>query len=107
MKSNSTVPKKGKKGKNASASIPAEVQNLDHSQPIKQLIALGKEKGFLTIEEINNGLPSGETNPERMDEVFTILSDMNIEVNENAGTVGLSKIAPQVEEEESADGQQA
>src|SRR5262245_35101677 len=48
--------------------------------PIKKLIAQGKESGFLTYEEINRRLPEGAINGEELDELFGTLEEMGIEV---------------------------
>ena len=77
----------------ALAEIPPSVEALDQSKVIKQLIANGKEKGFLTLDEINDALPPGESNAEQLDEIFMILSEMNIEVIDSAGNVSLAKAA--------------
>ena len=47
---------------------------------LKKLIALGKEKGRLTYEEVNNLLPEEMTSSEEIDEVLTILGNENIEI---------------------------
>jgi RNA polymerase primary sigma factor len=80
--------------------LPASVEASDQSKVIKQLIANGKEKGFLTLDEINDALPSGESNAEQLDEIFMILSEMSIEVIDSAGNVSLAKAAAPSEEEE-------
>jgi RNA polymerase primary sigma factor len=92
---------KGKGGKSATYEIPASVDALDQSKVIKQLIANGKEKGFLTLDEINDALPPGESsNAEQLDEIFMILSEMNIEVIDSAGNLSLAKAAAPTEDEE-------
>ncbi|MCZ6554020.1 MAG: RNA polymerase sigma factor region1.1 domain-containing protein, partial [SAR324 cluster bacterium] len=58
--------------KNAKA-IAAAIEALDQSKAIKQMIAAGKAKGSLTLDEINKALPAGEAHPEKMDEIFVIL----------------------------------
>ena len=47
---------------------------------LKKLIALGKEKGRLTYEEVNNILPEDVTSSEEIDEILTILGNENIEI---------------------------
>jgi RNA polymerase primary sigma factor len=96
-------PKDGHKPKakaNQPIELPASVEALDQSKVIKQLITNGKEKGFLTLDEINDALPSGESNPEQLDEIFMILSEMTIEVIDSAGNVSLAKAAAPSEDEE-------
>ncbi len=47
---------------------------------IQQLIHLGKEKGFLTYEEVNDALPDDLTSPEQLDDVLSMFDEMDIEV---------------------------
>jgi RNA polymerase primary sigma factor len=49
-------------------------------EEIKALIALGKKKGYLTYDEIMSQLPEDESSPERFDEIFRALGEMDIEV---------------------------
>ncbi len=100
MKSPANPPNKRHKPKDSGTEMPLAVEALDQSKVIKQLIATGKEKGLLTLDEINDALPSGDSNPEQLDEIFLILSEMNIEVIDNAGNVSLAKATTTNEEEE-------
>lgn len=47
---------------------------------IRQLIILGKEKGYLLYDELNNMLPAGLTSSEELDELFSVLGSAGIEV---------------------------
>ncbi len=49
---------------------------------VKDLLARGKEAGFLTSEEITGTLASTEFGPEQMEQVLSILNDEGIEVLE-------------------------
>ncbi len=53
---------------------------LRNRKEVKVLIAIGSQKGFLTYEEINDGLPQDIVETERIEEVLTILSEENIKV---------------------------
>jgi len=61
----------------------------DQQIAIKNLIATGKEKGFLTVDEINDALPEGESIAESMEEIVTLLSDMSIELMDGNKAVPL------------------
>ncbi len=54
---------------------------------IEQLISLGKEKGFLTYDDINRLLPSHVTSSEEIDDVLVMLTAQQIDVvdSEDAG----------------------
>ena len=47
---------------------------------VEQLISMGKEKGYLTFEEVNDALPSTMVSPDQLDDVMTMFGDMDIEV---------------------------
>ncbi len=51
---------------------------------IKQLIARGKEQGFLTYAEVNDHLPSDIVDPEQIDDIIGVINDMGINVLEHA-----------------------
>ena len=80
------------KGKSVQISEAASqaIESMDQSKVIKELIATGKEKGFLTIDEINDALPDGETTTDQMDEIFLVFTEMSIEVIDGAGPVKIA-----------------
>jgi RNA polymerase primary sigma factor len=47
---------------------------------VKQIIGLGKEKGFLTFDEINDILPEEMSSPEFVDEILMLLAQLKIDV---------------------------
>ena len=52
---------------------------------VKQLIAIGKEKGFLLYDEIYEVLPEEVTSlPEELDEIYIRFNDLGIDVVEDA-----------------------
>ena len=50
---------------------------------VKELIAEGREKGFITIDEINENLGSETPSAEQLEKIFSIFSEMDIEVVDN------------------------
>jgi len=54
--------------------------NKKRAREISELIALGKEKGHLTFEEVNNILPVDIVSSEEIDEILGILGDENIKL---------------------------
>ncbi|MGH8507687.1 MAG: RNA polymerase sigma factor RpoD [Gammaproteobacteria bacterium] len=56
----------------------------DERSQIKQLIAKGKEQGFLTYHEVNDHLPEGIVDPEQIEDIIGMITDMGIEVHETA-----------------------
>jgi RNA polymerase primary sigma factor len=49
---------------------------------IQRLVALGRERGFLTYDELNEILPEEIVVSNRLEEVFSLLSEAMIEVTE-------------------------
>ena len=56
---------------------PVDPQN---QQKIEELVAIAKEQGYLTYEEINEVLPMSFDSPEQIDQVLIFLSGMDIQV---------------------------
>jgi RNA polymerase primary sigma factor len=50
---------------------------------VKKMIKLAKKRGYVTIDELNAVLPSEETDPDRIEDVNAMLSDMGINVVED------------------------
>src|SRR5262249_18918455 len=51
---------------------------------LKALIESGKEKGFLTYDQVNDFLPDDDTNPEKIDQILILLEDQGIELIEES-----------------------
>ncbi|MEM7401301.1 MAG: RNA polymerase sigma factor RpoD [Pseudomonadota bacterium] len=56
----------------------------EQQSSIKQLIAKGKEQGYLTYAEVNDHLPSGIVDPEQIEDIVSMINDMGIKVHEQA-----------------------
>ncbi len=51
---------------------------------LKELIAKGKDQGFLTYAEVNDHLPDGIVEPEQIEDIIRMINDMGIKVHESA-----------------------
>ena len=60
-----------------SAAQPVEKKNM---KEVKKLIDLGKEKGYLTYDDVNDMLPAEVVSPDQIDDVMSIFGEMEIEV---------------------------
>jgi len=49
-------------------------------EDIKRLISVGKEKGYLTYDEVNEALPDDLVSPEKLDDMMMIFDEMDIEI---------------------------
>lgn len=54
----------------------------DTTDQVAKLLDMGKEKGFLTYEEMNDILPPDVICPEQIDDLMTMLGNINVEVVE-------------------------
>ncbi len=66
---------------------PAEVESdttvLDTpSAAVKRLIAKGKERGYITFDELNAVLPAEQNSSEQIEDIMSMLSEMGIQVVE-------------------------
>ena len=52
----------------------------DKYDEVRQLITLGKEKGYLLYEEVNEMLPSEVSSPDELDDIFSMFGQMGIEI---------------------------
>ena len=57
-------------------SLPKDFSDSD----LQNLISLGKRRGFITYEEVNNLLPRNIVSTERLDDMMSMFSDLDIEV---------------------------
>ena len=51
-----------------------------HQQKIEELVAIAKEQGYITYEEINETLPMSFDSPEQIDQILIFLSGMDIQI---------------------------
>ncbi len=65
-----------------------EKQKVDE---VKKLISIGKEKGFLTFDEVNDLLPSDVYSSEQIDELLMMFGEMDIEVVDSQQNIKISK----------------
>ena len=62
----------------------SENQLLDEAgQAVKKLIVKGKERGYVTYDEVNQILPPDTTSSEQIEDVMAALSEMGVNVVEN------------------------
>ena len=57
---------------------------------VKKLIDIGKEKGFLTYDELNDILPADIVSADQIDDVMSIFGEMDIEVIDSSQRVVLA-----------------
>jgi len=66
-------------------------------EKVKQLISMGKEKGYLTYDEVNNLLPPDIVSSDQIDDLMMMFGEMDIEVVDAAHKVKVGKQREEVE----------
>ncbi len=64
---------------------------MDATDHVNQLIEMGKEKGFLTYEEVNSILPSEIVSTEQIDNLMIMFVEMGIEIIDGVQKAIISK----------------
>ena len=60
------------------------ISSSKQAQQLKELIARGKEQGYLTYTEVNDHLPNDIVDPEQIEDIVNMINDMGIAVHEKA-----------------------
>jgi RNA polymerase primary sigma factor len=60
-------------------------------EEVQQLIDMGKEKGFLTYDEVNDILPADMISSDQLDDVMSMFGEMDIEVVDSEQKINLRK----------------
>ncbi|QSV47124.1 RNA polymerase sigma factor RpoD [Geobacter benzoatilyticus] len=71
----------------------------------QQLVDIGKEKGFLTYDEVNDVLPP-DFSTEQIDDVMSMFGEMDIDLVDSSQKVKIPKMKLDLEEEEEMEGEQ-
>ena len=79
------MAKKSSKQQHTEAKAEVKLAEVEaQKKRLKNLIVLGKERGYLTYAEINDHLPDDMTDAEQIEGVVTMLADMGIAVYDEA-----------------------
>ena len=70
----------------------------DIAEKVKELVRLAKEQGYLTYNDINDALPDNVVNPDDLDEIYTQLHNLDVEIVDQAEVDVVKQ--PEVEEDE-------
>ncbi len=71
-------------------------------QELDKLIAMGKQKGFLTYDEVNDALPQDIVSLDQLDDIMMMFGAMDIEVVDTAKASG-SRLPSEIETQAEAD----
>src|SRR3954463_10530044 len=87
VKGKGKAGRNGRRGRKDEWLIPAEMPKEDaetRRTRLKNLIKLGKERGFLTYSEINDHLPDDLVDAEQIEAIISTFGDMGIQVYDQA-----------------------
>ncbi|MFA5265634.1 MAG: RNA polymerase sigma factor region1.1 domain-containing protein, partial [Opitutaceae bacterium] len=90
---------------NEEGAEPEPVAPGNLNEKIRQLIRLSKEQGYLTFDDINEALPESVENQEEIDNVLSILNNLDIEILEPDQVEDYKQRQEEAEEEESRSSQ--
>ena len=94
-------------GDTATAEQDAETNLLDvQTAAVKRLIAKGKERGYITFDELNTILPQDQNSSEQIEDLMASLSEMGIQVVESEEQEDGETPAPATEKTEEAEEEQ-
>src|SRR5882724_6296572 len=71
-------------------------------QELDKLIAMGKQKGFLTYDEVNDALPQDIVSLDQLDDIMMMFGAMDIEVVDTAAK-GAGRLPSEIETQAEAD----
>ena len=94
-------------GDTAGAEQDAETNLLDvQTAAVKRLIVKGKERGYITFDELNAILPPDQNSSEQIEDLMASLSEMGIQVVESEEQEDGETPAPAAEKTEEAEEEQ-
>jgi len=74
------VPRAPKPPKNGAAKAPKKSSNKESERKKRELITMGKAKGFLTYDEVNEHMPENIISSDQMDDWLSAFSGEGIEI---------------------------
>ncbi|MGD0885275.1 MAG: sigma-70 family RNA polymerase sigma factor [Thermodesulfovibrionales bacterium] len=73
---------------------------MDKSDLLEEIVALGKKRGTLTVDDINDLLPPELSSPDEVEEVLDLMEDMGIEIGSHEDVVNTTEELLEEEEVE-------
>jgi RNA polymerase primary sigma factor len=70
----------------------------DINEKVKELVRLSKEQGYLTYNDINDALPDNIVNPDDLDEIYTQLHNLDVEIVDQAEVDVVKQPEPEEED---------
>ncbi|HEX3988815.1 MAG TPA: RNA polymerase sigma factor region1.1 domain-containing protein, partial [Verrucomicrobiae bacterium] len=72
---------------------------LDLTEKVKELVRLAQEQGYLTYNDINEALPDGVVSPDELDDLYSKLRNLEVEIVDQAEVDRVKQPEPDEEED--------
>jgi RNA polymerase primary sigma factor len=84
-------------GHGAPTTTPTK-EGFDMQEKVKELVRLSKEQGYLTYNDINDALPDNVVSGDELDEIYTKLHNLDVEIVDQAEVDVVKQPEPEEEE---------
>ncbi len=72
---------------------------VDWTEKVKELVRLAQEQGYLTYNDINEALPDGMVSPDELDDLYSKLRNLEVEIVDQAEVDRVKQPEPEEEED--------
>jgi RNA polymerase primary sigma factor len=72
---------------------------LDLTEKVKELVRLAQEQGYLTYNDINDALPDGVVSPDELDDLYSKLRNLEVEIVDQAEVDRVKQPEPDEDED--------
>jgi RNA polymerase primary sigma factor len=79
--------------------ISAGSPTLDLAEKVKELVRLAQEQGYLTYGDINDALPDGMVSPDELDDLYSKLRNLEVEIVDQAEVDRIKQPEPDEDED--------
>jgi RNA polymerase primary sigma factor len=83
----------------AVATVSVKVAPLDLAEKVKELVRLAQEQGYLTYNDINDALPDGVISPDELDDLYSKLRNLEVEIVDQAEVDRVKQPEPEEDED--------
>ena len=84
-----------------------EEEPIGDRKEVKDLIEAGRQKGFLTYDEVNDALPADVVSSDQIDDVMSMFGDNDIEIVDAQKAAQATEVKPTVAATDEAEGEKA
>jgi RNA polymerase primary sigma factor len=75
------------KSRAAAPTIRAPQRPMSERKEVKRLVVKGRDRGYLTFDDINDGLPPDATTPKQLEDVIALLGEADVDVVDDPSSV--------------------